>query len=93
MKKHPTDKQIQQLNIMMYHAFLEIRMLSQQGKTQQVADLADAFHNLPIEIFSENFDWYFFRNIFLEEYQQKYPRPQNETFNYTAFFDKIEKGY
>lgn len=91
MKKRPTEKQVQMLNHMIYQAFLEIRILGRRGKAQQAADLADAFHNLPLEMFSDDFDWDFFRNSYLEAYQQKYPRPQYGIINYTLILDRIIK--
>src|SRR5262245_12280316 len=43
-----TEQQRQELCRMLFNALLEIRGLGSQGKAQQAADLADAFHNLPI---------------------------------------------
>jgi len=34
---------------MMHYAFIEMRLLGWGGKAEQVADLADAFHNLPAD--------------------------------------------
>lgn len=42
-----TDAQRRKLCEMMYAAFVEMRMLGWEGKSEQAADLADAFHNLP----------------------------------------------
>jgi hypothetical protein len=89
MKKKPIEKQMQMLNHMMYHAFLEIRMLGRRSKSQQASDLADAFHNLPVEMFSEDFDWDLFRNIYLKAYHEKYPQPEFGTKNYISLLDKI----
>ena len=57
---------------MMYLAFLEIRTLGWEGKAQQAADLADAFHNLPMLFESGRFSLEQFRRS-LEVYQTKYP--------------------
>jgi hypothetical protein len=76
----------------MYHAFLEIRVLGWEGKAEQAAELADAFHNLPNLLFSDHFDWDSFRDLYLADYQQKYPRPQHGMFDYVARFDEIVKN-
>ena len=70
--KSPTDAQRQKLCEMIYQAFLEIRTLGGSGKAKQAGDLADAFHNLPIDMWHNDFSLRFFRNAFLEVYQKKY---------------------
>ena len=67
-----TERQRRKLCEMLYRALLEIRALGWDGKAEQIADLADAFHNLPAMLWSEDFSLDFFRN-FLEGYRQKYP--------------------
>lgn len=85
----PTEQERQQLCQMLFHALLEIRGLGAFGKAQQAADLADAFHNLPVYLWSEDFSFGFFRR-FLESYHQKYPE-RTEMFDYLAMLDKIMK--
>lgn len=82
----PTDEERQKLSKMIYDAFLEIRILGWQGKAEQAADLADAFHNLPVYLWSEDFSFNFFRK-FLEAYHQKYP--ERGSFNYLKMLDEI----
>ena len=57
---------------LMHFAFLEIRLLGWAGKAEQAAELADAFHNLPKGMWSEDFSLEFFRDAFLAAYQKKY---------------------
>jgi hypothetical protein len=58
---------------MFYRVFVEIRILGSFGKAEQVAALANAFHNLPLEIFSKkvNFDRV---RMYIDNYQRQYPR-------------------
>ena len=83
----PTERERQQLCRMLYYALLEIRGLGHEGKAEQAHDLADAFHNLPVYLWSDTFSFNFFRR-FLESYQQRYPhRPGS--FDYLKMLDKI----
>ena len=86
----PNDEQKQALGKMLHCALLEIRVLGWENKAQQAADLADAFHNLPIFMYSSEFDWSFFR-YFIQTYQSKYPRPEGSHFDYVTDLNKIEK--
>ncbi len=86
----PTEWQRQELCKMIYHAFIEIRILGWQGKAEQSADLADAFHNLPIYLWDENFSLGFFK-VFLESYQAKYPIKESSYYDYLQMLDKIVK--
>jgi hypothetical protein len=38
---------------LLHHSLIEMRMLGWAGKSAQAADLADAFHNLPKDMFLE----------------------------------------
>lgn len=90
-KSEPTEKQRRLFSEMMLHAFVEIRSLAWQGNAEQAADLADAFHNLPVYMFSPEFDWELFRNGFLKPYQNKYSRPPHQVhYDYLAMLDEIE---
>lgn len=81
-----TDDERQKFCEMIYRAFLEIRILGWDGKAAQAAELADAFHNVPNMMWSENFSLDFFR-IFLEGYQQQFP--ESEGINYPKLFDRL----
>jgi hypothetical protein len=59
----------------MHFALVEMRLLGCAGKSQQVADLADALHNLPNCMWKEGFNLEFFRDAFLATHQEKYPEP------------------
>ena len=72
---------------MLFNALIEIRILGWQGKAEQAADLADAFHNLPIYIWSEDFSLDFFRK-FLESYQKKYK--DKLFYNYLKMLDELD---
>lgn len=82
-----SDAQRDKLCEMMYFAFLEIRLLAQTSKATQAGDLADAFHNLPKEMWSEGFSLEDFREDFLVSYQIKYP--EQITRNYVALLDAV----
>jgi hypothetical protein len=84
--RKPTEEERQKLCKMMHCAFLEIRLLGWQGKAQQAADLADAFHNLPAYLHSDDFSFEFFA-YFLKAYYEKYPAPL--VFNYLTMLDNI----
>ena len=83
-----TEQERQELCKMLFNALLEIRMLGNQGKAEQAADVADAFHNLPIYLWSDKFSLNFFRN-FLEEYQQKYQ--EVGCYNYVKMLDEVTR--
>lgn len=92
-KYEPTEKQKRLFGEMMLYAFLEIRTLGWEGKAEQAAELADAFHNLPVYMFSAEFDWDLFRYGFLKPYQDKYSRhPDEVQRDYLAMLDEIEKA-
>lgn len=74
---------------MLHHALVEIRMLAGSGHGQQASDLADAFHNLPQEMWCDYFSITFFRDAFLYPYCQKWP--QRKVYNYIAMLEEVEK--
>ena len=82
----PTELERQQLSQLLFNALLEIRLLGWNGEAQQAADLADAFHNLPAYLWSEEFSIAVFRN-FLEGYQERYGGKAH--FNYLKLLDDI----
>ena len=67
-------------------AFCDMRILGREGKGQQVADLAEAFHNLPLMLWRPEFSMNCQRD-FLSRYQEKYG--VCEHFDYLAEFEKI----
>jgi len=86
-----SEKQIRLMGRLLQRAFLEIRYLGREGMAEQAADLADAFHNLPTYMFTQEFSWSIFRE-FLEEYQKRYPRPNEHSyFDYLTFLDRVER--
>jgi len=82
-----TDAQRKKLGEMMYFAFLEIRLLGWAGKSEQAADLADAFHNLPKGMWDKGFVLEHFRDAFLAAYQEKYPERHGR--DYVKMVNKI----
>jgi hypothetical protein len=72
---------------MMHYAFIEMRLLGWGGKAEQAADLADAFHNLPTDIWRDDFSLQFFRDSFVGVYQRKYP--ESRVRDYVAMVDEI----
>ena len=64
-----------------------MRALGALGKSQQAADLADAFHNLPGGMWREDFSLQVFSDSYLAPYQLKYPAAGPK--NYLAAVEKI----
>ncbi len=85
----PTEEQRRLLCEMMHGAFLEVRRLAWEGKSQQAADLAYAFHNLPVAMYSADFSWTVLRQD-LETYQREYPRLAHSGRDYLAMLDFVE---
>jgi hypothetical protein len=53
-------------------AFVEMRLLGWESRSERVADLAEAFHNIPMEMYDpRNFNWDEFRGR-LEFYCRKW---------------------
>jgi hypothetical protein len=82
-----TDAQRRRLCEMMHYAFVEMRLLGWGGKAEQAAELADAFHNLPVDMWRDDFSFQFFRDSFLGVYQRKYP--EGRVRDYVAMVDEI----
>jgi hypothetical protein len=82
-----TEGQRQKLCEMLYAALIEMRMLGWAGKSEQAADLADAFHNLPTGMWQNDFSLIFFRESFLVPYQRKYP--EERVRDYVAMVDEV----
>lgn len=68
----PTPAQQRLLCEMIQRALVHVRALGWSGKAEQAADLADAFHNIPVEMYDEQvFSWERFRNE-LKAYESKW---------------------
>jgi hypothetical protein len=83
----PNEAQQKKLCDMLHLALVDIRMLAASGHGEQASDLADAFHNLPQEIWREYFSISFFREAFLTPYARKWSGGQG----YLAMLDEVEK--
>lgn len=68
-----TNAQREKLCVLIYRALVEIRVLCWQKQPEQAADLADAFHNLPKDMWRDDFALEEFRHLFLKDYRAKYP--------------------
>lgn len=87
---HPlNDGQRKKLCDMLHHAPVDIRMLAMGGHGQQASDLADAFHNLPQEIWRDDFSISFFREAFLVPYHRKWPDQGPR--DYIALLKEVER--
>jgi hypothetical protein len=82
-----TDQHRKKLCHLLHHALIEMRVLSWAGKSAQTADLADAFHNLPKDMWREDFSLEYFRDAFLKDYHQKYS--EGTMVNYAAAIDEM----
>jgi hypothetical protein len=89
----PTELQKKMLCQMIHYAFVEMRILGWDGKSKQVADLADAFHNLPTEMYGiGSFNWTLLRGM-LQDYQDKYHGEKySGKRNYTQMLDEIRES-
>lgn len=82
----PTEEQRADLCEIIACAFIELRLLGWAGKAAQAADLAEAFHNLPREMYGYGrFNWQVTRGM-LQWYEAKWP---DQHHRYTAMLDKI----
>jgi len=69
-----SESQRIELCSMLATAFVEIRRLGwHEGNAEQAGSLADAFHNLPSEMWKADFNLVVFRDLYLSPYQAKYP--------------------
>jgi hypothetical protein len=86
----PTPKQREQLCAMMHRAFVELRALGREGRSEQVEDLADAFHNLPTEMYGVGlFRWELSRGL-LDEYHKKWRT--HGVYDYVHLLDEARKS-
>ena len=86
--KLPNAEQRKALIRLAYLAFLEMRMLGREGKATQAADLAEAFHNLPLMMWHPEFSMSYQRDFFAR-YHAKHGVRQG--LNYVAALDKVRR--
>ena len=82
--RQPTDAQRRALCRLMMDAFLHIRILGWSGKAQEAADLADAFHNLPVLMWHDGFSLRWFRDDLVRLQENT-----SEAQSYVARIDEI----
>ena len=70
----------------MYLAFCDLRILAREGKTAQTRAVAEAFHNVPLLMPTDEFSFGAFRE-FLGRYQQAYQGTLR--FNYLDEWEKL----
>lgn len=89
-KTLPTEQQRERMMELVQAAFVEIRLIATEGKGQQASDLADAFHNLPREIYGwGSWDIGITRGM-LQDYQDKYHQADYSGMrDYVGMFDAI----
>ena len=85
----PNTAQQRKLCDILHHVMVDIRNLAASGHGEQASDLADAFHNLPQEIWCDYFSFSFFRDAFLTPYYRKWPAGHFR--DYIALLDEVEK--
>ena len=66
----PNEMQRRKLCELLHVVFVDIRNIAGSGAAQQASDLADAFHNLPHEIWAPYFSFSYFRKAFLDPYSR-----------------------
>ena len=82
----PTDKERKSLSRLMYMAFCDLRALALSGQTQQAKDLSEAFHNIPLLMYTADFSFKVFGD-FLVRYQEKYTGKAR--FDYLQEWEKL----
>jgi hypothetical protein len=81
----PTDAQRKALCHLMMDAFTHIRVLGWSGEAQHAADVADAFHNLPVLMWQDNLSLRWFRDDLVARLQKN----SSEAQRYVARIDAI----
>jgi hypothetical protein len=82
----PTDDERKKLSRLMYIAFCDLRALGRDGQTQQVKDLSEAFHNIPLLMHTTDFSFKVFRDL-LKNYKEKYEGKAR--FDYLQEWEKL----
>jgi hypothetical protein len=80
-----TEFERKNLTRLMYLAFCDLRGLARDGKMGQARALAEAFHNIPLLMHTQNFSFRAFKD-FLQRYQNNYAKVQ---FNYLQEWEKL----
>jgi hypothetical protein len=82
----PTDSERRNLSRLMYFAFVDVRALILHGDPRQAKDLAEAFHNIPLLMYTPDFSFKAFHD-FLANYQEKYA--DKARVNYLQEWEKL----
>ncbi len=80
-----TERERRHLCWMLGRALIEIRLFGLTGEARRAAAVADAFHNVPLHLWQDNFSFGYFRDC-LESYRRKYP---GSGFDYPAMLDQL----
>ena len=83
------DGQRKKLGELLHNALVEIRELGRAGKAEQAADLADAFHNMPNDMWDDDFALEQFCDLYLKGYQAKYS--EGRIYDFTGLIEQIIK--
>ena len=84
----PTESQREALSELIAFALVKIRQHCREGNVEQAEELADAFHNIPREMYGWGlFQWNAFRGM-LEVYEAKYHEDDGP---FTKRLDEIRK--
>lgn len=83
----PNAEQQQKLCNMLHLVLVDIRALAASGQAARASDLADAFHNLPHEMWRDYFSISFFREAFLVPYATKW----SGGWDYCGMLDEVER--
>lgn len=76
-----TEAQRIELCNMLTAVLIEIRRLDwHSGKAEQAGSLADAFHNVPSEMWQEHFSLMTLRDSYIAPYCEKYPSEVSHAF-------------
>jgi hypothetical protein len=81
------DAQRKKLGELIHDVLVEIRGLGWNGKGEQAADLADAFHNMLNDMWDDDFALEQFCDLYLKDYVGKYP--EGGIYDYRARIQRI----
>jgi len=82
----PTQQEQRSLVRLIYLAFVDLRALAKEGKSEQARALAEAFHNVALMMYSDRFSFGAFVD-FLKRYQETFDGQAQ--FNYLAEWEKL----
>jgi hypothetical protein len=85
-----TRKQLQQKGELLHSVLIDVRYLAWHGESNHAANLADTFHNLPVDIYNDNFSWDSVCSQVLD-YQKRHPQgPEGfKIIDYVKWLDTI----